>query len=89
VGFGDPARDGKTQAGAEPSARGIELDEAVEDPPLIGGRNARAVVADADAHRVGVLAHLDGDGAALRRMLDGVLQDVQNQPTEQILVAAK
>ena len=89
MGFRDPAGDRQAEPGAEPSTRRIELDEAIEDPRLIGRGNAWPFVADPNSYGAAVLADVHRHRAAERRVLDRVLEDVQNQAAKQILVAAK
>ncbi len=87
--LGDPSRNRQTQSRALTAPRRIELDEAIEDPLLIGRRDAWPAILDADVHGAGILADIDADRTAGRRMLHGVLQDVQHQLAQQILVSAK
>src|ERR1700722_10597383 len=74
VGFGDPSRNRKTEAGSASAARWIELDEAIENPRLISGRDAGPRVGDANPDRARILAQPDRNRSASRRVLHGVLQ---------------
>jgi len=86
--LGDPARDRQAEPCADAAARGVELDEAVEDSCLIRRRNARALVADADADGAGIMMQLHPDRSTLGRVLHGILQDVQHEAPQKVLVAA-
>ncbi len=88
MGFGDPTRDRQSKTCALTSARRIELDESIEDALLILSGYSGTGVADAEGDVVGVAAQVDGDGAAGRGVLHGILQDVQDQLSQQVLVAA-
>src|SRR4029077_6897444 len=76
------ARDGEPQARprgghAAPSAR-----EAREDALALAVVDTRAVVGDGHAEAVGSTVGLDGDRGALRRELDGVVDEVADRATQ-------
>ena len=71
-------RDRQTQAGALAAARGIELHEAVENPPSIARRDAVALSVTRIFTRRRVPTNAIADGPAGRRVLHGVLQQVEH-----------
>ena len=80
---------GSPRPGPLPAPRGIELHEPIEDPRPIRGRNARALVADAQTRTSSAFAaEFHRDDRRRPAVLNGVLQDVQHEPAQQVLVAA-
>ena len=72
------------------AARRIELHEAIEDlAPILGGDAGAAVGRRGCRTSAAVDRDVNGDRAAGRRVLDRVLQQIDHQPPQQLLVAAK
>ena len=76
--FRDPPRDGQAKAGAGAAPGGIELDESIENPRAIRGRDARAAVGDADRDAFSLACDIDRHDASSRRVLHGILQHIQD-----------
>src|SRR5947209_8319837 len=78
VRFCDPPRDRQAEARAGSAAGGIELNESIENPRAIRGRDAGAAVGDADGDAFSLVSDIDRHDAAGWRVLHGVLQHVQH-----------
>src|SRR6185437_13742459 len=65
----------------------IDAKESLEHARLRLERNAGALVDDADRVLAGALAERDGDGAAIRRMLDGIVEEIEHEAAELVGVA--
>ena len=71
-----------------PDARGVVgAPEAVEDPLLVLGRDAGALVGDGEPRPAVELAVREPDARALRRDADGVVEQVRDRPLEHVPVA--
>src|SRR4029079_11582894 len=73
------AADVEAEAGAPDAARevGVEPEELLEDARLLPGRDPEALVLDADPGAVSRLAQQDPHAAAVRRVLDRVVDEVR------------
>src|SRR5262252_9078501 len=69
-------------------ARRIELHETLEHSCPIFDRNAQSGVLHTQRNLLSVAAQINRDDPAPRRVLHRVLQDIENELSEQILVAA-
>ena len=69
-------RQSQAEAVVHPRRRGVGLAERLEDRRQEVARDARTRVGDDNLARVAAAADADVDGAALRRELDGVGQQV-------------
>src|SRR5437868_7469701 len=76
----DLARDVQAEPGAADAAGhlGVEPIELLEDPCLLGGRDAEALVLDVDAHAVWPVDDAHLDLAPAGRVLDRVLDEVDD-----------
>src|SRR5437588_9646417 len=82
------AADVEAEARAADAARHVRVEaiELLEDAPALGDRDAEALVRDRPADAALSLRHLDRDGAAFRRVLDRVLDQVHEHLAELLLV---
>jgi len=89
VGFGDPSGNRQTEPCSRSPTGGIKLNESIEDSDLVCRRNARPAVRHAQSNRMGILRHVNRLTSSRRRVLHGILQDIQHQLTEQTFVSPK
>jgi len=87
VRFGNPTRDRQAQAGAAVSAGRVQLHEAVENAGRVTIRHALTLILHTNRDIVAVGAHRQPHDAARTGVLDGVLDNVEQHPANQILVA--
>lgn len=87
MGFGDPLRDRQAQTGAAGSTGRIELDEAVEDPGAVSFGDASAAIDDTQDHTCARGVDVDHHPLAGRCVVDGVLQQVDEQAPQELFVA--
>ena len=88
---GPRRRDGRSPARApsrRPAAGLVGLVEALEDPGLVGPRDADPVVLDRHDHLVVRRGHADDDLAPVGAELDRVVEEVDEHLPEPVLVAA-
>src|SRR5437868_9827909 len=86
----DLARDEQAETGAADSAghRCVQPVELLEDPLLLGRRNPGPFVAHVDADARGFVAHGHVYAVRLERVLDRILDEVDEHLAQQRLVAA-
>jgi len=77
----------ETGAGAGPSAHAAV--EPLEDPIPLFRRDPGALVPHADRRHAVAVGELHPDAAALPRVLDRVVEEVENHPVDQFLVPAR
>src|SRR5262245_25763292 len=82
--------DVETEAGAPDAARHVRIEaiELLEDAPALGCRDAEPAVADRPQHVVVPALDADVHGPAVRRVLDGVLDEVDEHLAQLLLVGA-
>ena len=78
----------QAQAAAWQAATLIESGEALRDTLMLMRGYARPGIAHIDHHRRRCAAHLDFHGAAGRRMLDGVVEQIGQRLEQQISIPA-
>src|SRR5581483_6363895 len=91
VRFGDPLddRQAETEAALGAGAGAVGAEEAFEDMRHGVGRDADAGVGDAEADAVGGGVERGGDAAAAGGVADRVIEQVDDQPAQQLLVAGE
>src|SRR5439155_22219464 len=83
------ATDVEPEPGPGPYLRAFEAVELLEDRPLLRDRDADPVVPDFDAHTVRERGRRDGDRAAVRRVFDGVVDQVHEHLLDPVAVAER
>src|SRR5262249_38270492 len=78
VGLDEAAADREADSGSAGATghRAVDAIEAIEDALGVLGRDADAVIADAEGDRAAVGGGVEDDPAGVRRVLDGVLDQV-------------
>ena len=81
--------DAQAQAGAAgvAGARRVDAVEALEDTVLLGGGDAHALVDDVDLDQAAAHPHPHAHAGVLRRVGDGVVEQVAHRGDEQVVVA--
>ena len=82
VGVGDAAGDGQSQSGAAviTAAGGVQAGEALEDVVILGFRDSRTIVSDAELRLTDDAAYLHHDG--VRGVALGVVEQIVQNPTD-------
>src|SRR5207302_9872305 len=82
------AADVEAEAGAADAARHVRVEpvELLEDPPALGRRDAEALVRDGPAHTTLAAEDLHLDRSSVRRVLDRVLDEVDQHLAQLLLV---